>query len=263
MKFPLLPLALSLAFGALALPAAAQTYEDVDPGIPDNSFFASNLPFDSTVGGPQEQLAGFNYRTVAGLGPGRVYDFCANFFVGTQYEGLVYDVETGLGGHFGASQNAAIGALFSNALSGFNERLDDYLLLNDGSWGYDPAFANQYAEIQGYAAGLQIALWEIIHDGTDNGLSIIAEGATPGNFRVEAIPDDPANPRAVWGRQFAEEFLTAIRNNTWSDTGGANYYYAVPTTPGEQDRLWVTVPEPSSALLGALGFLMILRRRRA
>jgi hypothetical protein len=264
MKFPLMSLAVSLGLGALALPAAAQTIEDVNPGLPDNSFYAENIPFETTVGGDQLQLAGFNYRTVAGFGPGRVYDFCANFFVGSAYEGLIYDVETGLGTHFGASQNDAIGALFSNSLAGFDTLLGDYLAVNGGSWDYNPLFANQYDALQGYAAGMQIALWEIIHDGTGNGLSVIAGGANPGDFRVEDIPDDPANPRAESGLLYAEEFLTYIRNNTWTNTGGVTFHYAIPTTPGEQDRLWVNVvPEPSSALLGAAGFLLLLRRRRA
>lgn len=262
MKCPLFSPALLLSLGALALPVAAQTIEDVDPGTPDTSFYAENIPFETTVGGDQLQLAGFNYRTVNGFGPGRVYDFCANFYIGNAYEGLVYDVETGLGTHFGSSQNDAIGALFSNSLSGFNTLLDNYLDDNNGSWGYNEALADRYDDLQGYAAGMQIALWEIIHDGTDNGLSIV-QGANGGNFRIDGIPTG-TNPRAEEGYTKAEEFLTNIRNSTWTNSGGVDFYYAIPTTPGEQDRLWVTVvPEPSSALLGAVGFVLLLRRRRA
>jgi len=48
-----------------------------------------------------------------------------------------------------------------------------------------------------------------------------------------------------------------------------NFQYAKPVdagnqpVPNGQDRLWVVVPEPSSALLGAFGLLALLRRRRA
>ena len=261
MKHPLLSLAFSLlVFGTLAHPAAAQTIENVDPGVPDNSFYA-DLPFETTIGGDLEQRAGFNYRTVEGFGPGRVYDFCADYYVGTAYQGLIYNVETGLGSNFGASQNEAIGALFSNSITGFDNLLNQYLAANGGSWDYNDELSDQYDALQGYAAGMQIALWEIIHDGTDNGLSIV-QGPDGGDFRVDDIPTG-SDPRAEAGYAKAEEFLANIRNSTWTNTGGVNFYYAVPTTPGEQDRLWVTVvPEPSSALLGAAGLLLVLRRRR-
>jgi hypothetical protein len=71
------------------------------------------------------------------------------------------------------------------------------------------------------------------------------------------------NPRAEAARENAELFLTNIRDGVWLDIGGINYYYANPQDEADQDRLWMTVPEPSTTLLGGLGLLIVFRRRRA
>jgi hypothetical protein len=141
--------------------------------------------------------------------------------------------------------------------------MNAYIIANGGDWAENTgALADEFNNLTGYAAGMQIALWEIIHEQTGQ-LSIDTEGAIAGSFGVEPVPADPANPRAENGRAHAEDFLTAVRSGTWTDVGGVGYYYVNPVAPEEQDLLWLTlVPEPSSCLLGAAGLLAALRRRR-
>ena len=257
MKHPLL--ATAVLGMALALPAAAQT---ITPGNPDNSFYAEDIPF--LVGGDpvQPQLAGLNVRTIPGYGPGYVYDFCADFLTGANNLSA-FNVTPGFGGSLGSGQQDQIEALFSHALPTFVQMLDSYIIANGGDWAEetDGALGLQFNALVGYAGGMQVALWEIIHD-TSGDLSIDSEGALAGNFRVEPLAADPANPRAESARENAETFLENIRDGVWVDIGGINYYYANPQEESDQDRLWVTVPEPSTALLGALGLLAVLRRRR-
>jgi hypothetical protein len=236
------------------LPLAAQSVPPGDRTL-ENAFFASDVQFLYDPGPTlQPQLAGFNLQTITGFGPGYVYDFCADFFTGDN-SGATYDVSSGFGTLPGQSD---IQALFSNALPGFRGLLQDYIDLNGGDWSYNPTYASEYDELQGYAAGMQIALWEIIHEQSDD-LSIDDEGATPGSFRVDvsAAP----NTRAALADDFAETFLANVRTGTWTNQGGISYHFA--DGGSDQDRLWMVVPEPSSALLGAFGFLVLLRRRRA
>ena len=74
-----------------------------------------------------------------------------------------------------------------------------------------------------------------------------------------------ADPDVALGRSNAQTFLAGIAGG-WTYQPGFNFQYAKPVDaenePG-QDRLWVVVPEPSSALLGTVGLLALLRRRRA
>jgi hypothetical protein len=256
MKHPLL--ATALLGLALVLPGAAQT---ITPGNPDNSFYAEEIPFLVNSDPVLSQLAGLNVRTVPGYGPGYVYDFCADFLTGAD-DLATFNVSPGLGGGLGSGQQDEIEALFSHALPTFVEMLNSYILANGGDWAEqtDGPLGEQFNALVGYAGGMQVALWEIIHE-TSGDLSIDSEGSMEGNFRVE--PVNPANPRAEIARENAETFLLNIRDGVWVDTGGINYYYADPLGEDQQDRLWVTVPEPSSALLGALGLLAVIRRRRA
>jgi hypothetical protein len=252
MKLPAFTTAL---LAAAISPLAAQT---VPPGdlILENAFYATDIQFLYDPGPTlQPQLAGFNLQTITGFGPGYVYDFCADFFTGANSGTATYSVTSGFGG---LSDQDQIEALFSNTLPAFRGMLNDYIALNGGDWAYNPTFAADYDDLQGYAAGMQIALWEIIHEQTNN-LSIDDEGATPGSFRIDVSP--APNVRADLGDDFAEEFLTNIRTGTWTNQGNISYFHA--EGGADQDRLWLVVPEPSSALLGAFGLLALLRRRRA
>ena len=269
MKFPLRPLLLPAAFVLFGNPGAAQTIAPTDRFL-ETAFYAEQIHFLYNPGPTlQEQQAGLNIQTVTGFGPGYVYDFCADFFTGVDTNST-YAVTPGLGG-LGSTQQAEVQILFSNALPVFNGMLDDYIA-ERGSWSepmtpeeinlYQPS----YEELLGYAGGMQIALWEIIHE-TSGQLSVDNMSGSEGNFFVDMF-GSPNYPGTVAG-YYAEQFLFNIRTTTnpWTDQGGFNYHYADPTGPtgpNEQDRIWVTVvPEPSGALLGAVGFLLLLRRRRA
>lgn len=256
MKHPLL--AIALLGTALALPCAAQT---ITPGNPDNSFYAVDISFLVGSDPTQLQLAGLNVRTIPGYGPGYVYDFCADFLTGVENQSS-FNVSAGLGGGLGSGQQDQIEALFSHALPEFIALLNAYIGANGGDWAEETTgdLGEDFNALVGYAGGMQVAMWEIIHD-TSGDLSIDSEGSMEGNFRVE--PVDPENLRADSARDNAEDFLTNIRNGVWTDIGGITYYYANPQDEADQDRIWMTVPEPSSALLGALGLLAALRRRRA
>ncbi|WP_193212481.1 MYXO-CTERM sorting domain-containing protein [Luteolibacter marinus] len=233
--------------------------QSITPGdrLLENAFYATDIPF---LHGPgptlQPQLAGFNLQTVNGFGSTYVYDFCADFFTGNN-DDASFLVSPGLGG-LGSSRQAEMRALFSHALPAFNALLDDYIVLNGGDWAYNAIYASEYDELQGYAAGMQIALWELIHEQTAD-LSIDDNGSTDGSFRidVDAVPDT----RAALGAAYAEQFLANIGTSTWTDQGRVVYYFA-NAPDGEQDRLWMTIPEPSAALLGVLGFAALFRRRR-
>jgi hypothetical protein len=251
MKLPALTPAL---LAAAMLPASAQTVPPGDRTL-ENAFYATDIQFLHGAGPTlQPQLAGFNLQTITGFGPGYVFDFCADFFTGDN-SSATFSVTSGFGGLSGQDE---IEALFSNALPAFRGMLNDYIALNGGDWAYNATFADEYDDLQGYAAGMQIALWEIIHEQTGD-LSINDEGATPGSFRIDvsAAP----NVRADLGDDFAETFLTNVRTGTWTDQGNISYYFA--DGGSDQDRLWMVVPEPSSALLGAFGLMVLLRRRRA
>lgn len=246
----------AVALAITVLPVCAQSVPPGDRTL-ENAFFASDIQF---LHGPgpilDPQLAGFNLQTVSGFGPGYVYDFCADFFTGNN-DSSTFQVSSGFGGLDSGRQDD-VRALFSNALPAFNGLLAEYIALNGGDWAYNAAFANEYDDLQGYAAGMQIALWEIIHEQTAD-LSIEGGGATPGSFRIDASP--PPNVRAGLGANYAEQFLTDIGSGSWMNDGRVVYYFA-DAPEGEQDRLWMTIPEPSAAVLGTLGFLCLLRRRR-
>ena len=245
----------ALALGA-ALPAAAQVV--LNPAVDQaTAFYASDIQFLYGAGPTlQPQLAGFNLLQINGYGTGYTYDFCADFFQGNGDNWTFDSVTPGVSGF---ARETEIQALFSNALPTFSSMLNQYLA-DTGDWAPDPAFAADYDNLQGYAAGMQIALWELIHEQTAS-LSVDDEGAIPGSFRVDL--DGAPNTQAALGGTFAEQFLTNIRNNTWTPQAGYNFYFA-DATGEEQDRIWIAaVPEPSAALLGAFGIFGLLRRRRA
>ncbi len=257
MKFPLSRFLLP-AFALLTQAVDAQVIVDENTEF-KNAFFASQIQF---LRGPSAdlvpQLAGFNLLEKSGYGPGYIYDFCANFDQGDGVNWTFDSVTAGMGG---LGRQSEIGALFSNAIPEFNGYLADYISDNNGDWSYpdDPDLVDEYDNLQGYAAGMQIALWELIHEDASF-LTIDNTDGNSGNFRIDlaAAP----NARADLADSYAEQILAQIRSGNWSDEGGYTVHFA-DAPDGEQDRLWVTVPEPSSALLGAFGMLALLRRRRA
>lgn len=253
MKHPLLFTAL---LGMALLPCAAQT---ITPGTPDNSFYTEDVPFLVGSDPTQQQLAGLNLRTIPGYGPGYVYDFCADFLTGANNLSA-FNVTPGLGSGLGSGQQDQVRALFSHTLPTFIGMLDAYILANGNDWSEqtEGELGLQFNALVGYAGGMQVALWEIIHE-TSGDLSIDSDGSLPGTFRVEPALSDP---RITSTRDNAESFLENIRDGSWVDVGGIAYFYANPENEADQDRIWMTVPEPSAALLGGLGLLAGIRRRR-
>jgi len=265
MKRPLLPCAVALF--ALGLAAAGQS---VPPGDREQ-LNAFNAGLADDIGGKIEfltdpdldgnfestlQSAGFRYQSIAGFGT--VYDFCTDFFTGEGAPGT-YPVSPGFGAA-DSSQQARIRALFSNALPGFDAKLQGYIDLNAGDWAYNPAYDQEFGDLVGYAGGMQVALWEIIHEQVS---PLGVEVADSGSFEAAADPAFPTS-RAHLALNYANLFLDNIQGGSpaWSDEGGYDAFFA--EGGANQDRLWfVAVPEPSSALLALLGLASLLRRRRA
>jgi len=244
MRFPALTTVLSLA--ALALPAAAQTLQpDLEERYQAGQYLISLGP--SSV----NQYAGVDLRT--GPGGAWIFDFCADFGAG-QNDSTHYDVSSGFGS-LTVAQSDDISALLFNTLPVFDGMVRTAISDSGGDWP-DTSYSG-YNELLAYAAGMQLALWEIIHDPASGNLDT-------GNFTVDTVVD----PAVALGRSNAENFLASIAGG-WTYQPGFNFQYAKPVDAGNQpvangqDRLWVVVPEPSSALLGAFGLLSLLRRRRA
>lgn len=260
MKHPLLrPVLAACTLLACTPPASAQSV------VPEMSFYAEDIPFlydDDPEPTQQLQLAGVNLLDMPFHESGYVFEFCADFFNGNgQLNG--YNMSAGFGS-LSSSQQLEIRALMSHTLPTFIDLMNAYIILNGGDWAENTTdLAAEFNDLTGYAAGMQIALWEIIHEQSSD-RSIDTGGPISGSFAVEPVPGAPPNPRAENGRGYAEQFLTAVRTGTWTDAGGIGYYYVDPVATEEQDLFWVTVvPEPSSCLLGAVGLLAALRRRRA
>jgi hypothetical protein len=265
MKSPLAPcsgllFALALAASGQSVPPGDRTQLNAfNAGLPGDvggqiNFLTdpdNNGSFDTTV-----QSAGFRYQSITGFGT--VYDFCTDFYTGEDGD-MTYDVSAGLGA-VTSTQQAQLRALFTNALPGFDLKLQDYIDLNGGDWAYNPTYDAEFSDLVGYAGGMQAALWEIIHEqvatlGMDVSDAGVFEASADGAFPLS---------RANLALGYANQFLDNIQGGSpaWTDQGGYDYYFAEGGT--DQDRLWfVAVPEPSSLLLGGLGLGLLLRRRRA
>lgn len=240
MKLPSLKTAL---FAALALPAAAQTLQPELEQRYQSGQYAITLS-----GSPADQYSGVDLRQ--GPGDTWIFDFCADFSAGFN-ESEYYDVSTGFGG-LTFDQSEAISALLYNTLPVFNGMVREAISLSGDDWP-DSSYAG-YNDLLSYAAGMQLALWEIIHDPTSGDLDT-------GLFSVGAVAD----PDIAVGRSNAQAFLDGVAGG-WTYQPGFTFQYARPIDSGDergQDRLWVAVPEPSSVLLGAFGMIALLRRRRA
>jgi hypothetical protein len=261
----LAPLVLGLALPVLPasaqiiIPADRTLLNAFDAGLPGDvggqiEFLTdpdNNGSFDST-----DQSAGFRYQSITGFGT--VYDFCTDFYTGEDGD-MTYSVSSGFGGIDPARQTQ-IRALFTNALPGFESLLQSYIDLNGGDWAYNAAYDDEFSDLVGYAGGMQAALWEIIHEQV---APLGVDVADPGLFEATADPLFPTS-RAQRALGYANLFLDNIQGTSpaWTDQGGFNYFFA--DGGDDQDRLWIAVvPEPSSALLGAIGLAALLRRRRA
>ncbi|MCW1923342.1 hypothetical protein OKA05_12325 [Luteolibacter arcticus] len=244
MQFPTLQTV--LFFAALALPAAAQTLQPALEQRYESGQYLITLGA-STV----NQHAGIDLRN----GPGNawIFDFCADFSAGVNNSSH-YNVSAGFGS-LTLDQADDLSALLYNTLPVFDGMVRDAITASGDDWP-DVGYSG-YNDLLAYAAGMQLALWEIIHDPASGDLD-------SGNFSVDTVAD----PDVALGRSNADAFLDGIAGG-WTSQPGFTFEYARPTdaggtpVPNGQDRLWVVIPEPSSALLGAFGLLFLLRRRRA
>lgn len=243
---------------AAPVPLSAQTFTPEDYGDP-TEFYAERIIFQTDRGTGytnSSQLAGMNRYDV--VGAGRVYDFCAEFFVHGN-ENTTYLLTPGLDRYSGAQQNA-IRALFSNALPEFLSLYSDFLVLEPG--GTPGSHTAEYNMLQGYGAGMQTALWEIINE-TNAIFSIDNNLPDSGVFRTDFDARAPGT-RENYGVQYAQTFLTKVQDGEWTDQGELVYFVANAIDPSRnQDRIWIQlIPEPSSVLLGLMGLALALRRHR-
>lgn len=267
MKFRL-PALIGTALVAASLPLAAQLTLPPEDYSLETGFSAQNIIFltDANNDGTfdtQSQQAGMEVLKVDGVTP--VYNFCAEFFVGATPP-ITYEVTPGFG-PLVSTQQALIGAVISNAMPVFETKYQEYLALVP-SGGHDPSYQTQYNELQGYAGGMQIAIWEIIEENIST-FSVDNDGKLPGLtagiFKTDFLANAPETQPGL-AVNFAETFLGNIQGSSplWTDQPGFNYYYA--DGGNDQDRLWVTpsvIPEPSTVLLNfiAFTFLLLLRHR--
>lgn len=193
-------------------------------------------------------------RTTVTLGDGSevtVTDLCTQMFVGPTGTST-YNVAAGFGS-LSATQENDLRALFSNTLA-------DFLLIA----------ASDYDQAATFGAAIQLAAWEIIEDDQfGTGFYSLDDNPVgfPGAFDLSVIDFASGyTGTAADALLLAESHLAEINAGNWTDNGGYNYFYA-SAQAGEQDRMWITVgtttiPEPSAALLGLAGGLLLLRRRR-
>lgn len=257
--FPRSTLLSSVIGAALLLPALGQTFtaDQSAPYAPgtyhtEAVYGVGNIDFNNTTGSgtnPYSVTPDFKVTGVV-LADGTqvdVLDICAEMFVGPT-GASTYDISLGFGS-ISADRADAARVLLSNTL-------DDFLFARSGLSSDDPNVVG---------AAIQIAFWEIAEDPIGFLLPSLDEGqGFAGDLSVLGFASGYSGTTAD-AITLAESYLANIRNGTWTDEGGFNYYYADAAT--EQDRLWITtgittIPEPSTALLGLLGGLLLLRRRR-
>lgn len=258
--FPRRTLVLSILGAGLFLPAAGQVIFTADQSPPydpgtyhtEAVYGVGNIDFNNTTGSgtnPYGVTPDFKVTGVI-LADGTqvdVLDLCAEMFVGPTGSST-YDLSSGFGS-ISADRAAAAQILLSNTL-------DDFLFARSGLSSDDP-------DVVG--AAIQIAFWEIAEDSTNIGELSLNEGLLFANDLSVLGFTGGYTGETADAIALAETYLTNIRNGTWVNEGGFNYFYADSAT--EQDRLWITtginiVPEPSTALLAFLGSLFLLRRRR-
>ncbi|MCW1886922.1 PEP-CTERM sorting domain-containing protein [Luteolibacter flavescens] len=235
-----------MAAAALSLPAAAQTLQpDIEQRYQTRNYLISRGN-EVTM-----QDSGTDLRT--GPAGSWIFDFCADFDAGNN-ESTLYNVSSGFGG-LTVAQSNDISALLYNTLPTFDAMVREGISQSGMDWPTESY--SGYNDLLAYGAGLQLALWEIIHDSASRKIGT-------GNFSVA----DPSDSVAAAGRANAQAFLDGVAGG-WTYAPGFTFQYARPVdgngvgVPNGQDRLWVVIPEPSTALLGAFGALCLLRRRRA
>lgn len=235
---------------ALSLSASAQTFtlDETAPFDPltyrsTNDYVVGEVSFSNPTGLPDPfafDPVGFKRTTVVTPSGAEVsvWDACAQLFEGPTGSST-YTVTAGFGASgWSGSQIDQIQALYSNALILFTNEVGDY----------DTA--------RPFGAAIQIALWEIAEE-TAGSIDLLG-----GDFNIVGSDTDAETLAAL---DLAEEWIDNIQDGTWTDQGGISYFYA--DAGDEQNRLWATagvttVPEPSSALLGILGGLFLVSRRR-
>lgn len=257
--FPRTILLVGLLAGGLLLPAAGQTFtaDQTPPYDPltyhtEAVYGVGNIDFNNTTGSgtnPYGVTPDFKVTGVI-LADGtqvEVLDICAEMFVGPT-GASTYDISSGFG-TISADRADAARTLLSNTL-------EDFLFARAGLSSDDPNVVG---------AAIQIAFWEIAEDPVSfSNLSLDPLGSSPGDLSIIDFASGYSGATAD-AVSLAESYLANIRSGTWTNEGGFNYYYADAAT--EQDRLWITtgintIPEPSTTLLGLIGGLLLLRRRR-
>lgn len=258
MKDRIAPLVGSIIF-ASSLSLSAQTFTEAPPNSGINTFArVDGFP----VGGPNPTGPDgivFNNVTGTSVNPYEIdpigititelttsagtftaYDFCVELFVGPN-DSSSYSVTQGFGS-LSSNQQVLIAKLFSNTLGSF----------------ISTSATGTRSEAAVIGAAIQLALWEIVEDQVDlSNPSLNESGSTPGDLSILGYSSNYA-PETKDAMELAETYLSQVIG--WNDEGGLSYYYADNAT--DQNRLWVTIPEPSSALLGLLGMGFLLRRKR-
>lgn len=252
--FPKAPILSGALLALVSLPSVGQTYTadqtaPYDPGTyhTEAVYGVGNIDFNNSTGSgpnPYGVTPDFKITRVieADTSQRDVFDVCVQMFVGPTGNST-YNVASGFGG-LSADQANAARTLFSNTLG-------DFVIARN----------SLSPDADAIGAAIQIAFWEIVEDSVAlSQLSLDDLGAFPGDLSIIGFTGGYAGTTAD-AVALAEGYLSNIRTSTWTDQGGYNYYYASAGT--EQDRLWIApIPEPSSALLGLFGGLLLVRRRR-
>jgi len=246
------------AFAVISLAGAVNAQTSVGPGNIEVSFYTDGNNFVAQPPGAsspltETQTSGLNLLNVPGYG-NHIYDFCSQFYVGRN-ETNSYNVTSGLNG-LSATQQANVAALLSNALPALNSMIASYIAeVGPGMWNGNPT---ERAHLDAYAAGIQMALWEIV-DETNSTLELDNSKAGKGTFAVDLTAS--ATPTVLEGENNAVNFINNVKSGVWIDKGGMVYYTA--DSDSVQDRIWAqVVPETSTSLLGLVGIGLLMRRRR-
>lgn len=244
---------IGVLFFISALAAQAQTFvhDDTVP-FATNSYRATNdyvvgeVTFNNQTGTSTDPYSvnpvGMK-QTEATLEDGSTrtfWDVCAQLFVGPTGTSTL-DVASRFGA-LDSTQEGRIRALYSNALPQFITATETL----------------SYSEASVLGSAIQLALWDLIEDSGGTAQSLDETNPDSGLLSVNVAQSDGGDTLEAVNQ--AEAWLGNIDSGTWTDQGGLNYFYG---SSAEQDRLWVSViPEPSTALLGLLGMVCLLRRSR-